>query len=90
MDVPHYQGRELASIAECLEETGIDLLKGFLKCNPKLRVSSIEALNHKYFSAFPPEIYDLHDSKSIFSIPTLRLSAEEFMRHPSALQNENV
>ena len=89
INIPNYPGRDLASMATRLDEQGIDLLKKFLKCNPNLRISSAEAMRHKYFKSFPVEIYDLHDSASIFSIPKLRLSKEVSYNHP-ILQNVNV
>lgn len=90
IDIPHFKGRDLATIATRLDANGIDLMSKFLKCNPNSRISSSEALEHKYFGILPPEIYNLHDSVSILSLPTLNLVPEEFARQSIALQNVDV
>uniref|UniRef100_A0A6G1SCA4 cyclin-dependent kinase n=1 Tax=Aceria tosichella TaxID=561515 RepID=A0A6G1SCA4_9ACAR len=79
INIPHYPGRSLAAITPRLSgnpHDEIDLLGMLLKCNPKHRISSSDALHHKYFSSLPSAIHDLADSESIFSLPGVRMTSE--------------
>lgn len=61
---------------------GVDLLRKLLKCEPNLRISSIDAMNHNYFSTLPEEVYKLSDCQSIFSIESIKLVPEEMIEPP--------
>lgn len=53
LKLPQYPGIDIAVLASSLASDGIDLLKGFLKCNPNSRISSIDAMKHSYFHPLP-------------------------------------
>lgn len=76
LNLPNYPGRDLKTLAPRLEDSGIDLLKYFLKCNPRSRISAQEAMYHTYFNSLPSAIHNLSDSESIFSLSSIRLSKE--------------
>lgn len=76
LNIPKYPGRDLKSLVPRLGDSGIDLLKKFLECNPLFRVSADKAMLHHYFCDLPGEIHSLADCESIFSIPSIKLSKE--------------
>lgn len=76
LNIPAYPGRDLKTLVPRLEDRGIDILRSFLKCNPSYRISAQDAMSHQYFDDLPQAIHSLPDNKSIFSIPSIKLSEE--------------
>ncbi|XP_004851264.1 cyclin-dependent kinase 15 isoform X2 [Heterocephalus glaber] len=54
------------------EDLASQMLKGF----PRARVSAQEALVHEYFSALPPQLFQLPDEESLFTVSDVRLKPE--------------
>jgi serine/threonine protein kinase len=71
--IRQYSRMDMATLVPRLDADGIDLLSGFLKYNPKLRLSAHDAIVHKYFSTFPSSVYSLDNSKSSHSINSISI-----------------
>ena len=57
------------------EDSSKDLLEMLLKYEPDERLSCQDAYKHSYFTKnLPPEIYDLSDITSIFSLENVKMS----------------
>ncbi|XP_010614438.1 cyclin-dependent kinase 15 isoform X1 [Fukomys damarensis] len=54
------------------EDLASRMLKGF----PRARVSAQEALVHEYFRALPPQLFQLPDEESLFTVSGVRLKPE--------------
>lgn len=74
--LPNFPGRDLRSLAPRLDNSGIDLLRRMLTCNPHARIAATEAMTHQYFSSILDRLQRLPDCKSIFSVPSIRLAEE--------------
>ena len=74
--LPFYPGEPLQRFVQRLDADGIDLLDKFLRYNPLSRTSAQEAMKHRYFSAYPPEIHQLEPSKSLFDLPGISLTKD--------------
>ncbi|EDV28985.1 uncharacterized protein TRIADDRAFT_20204, partial [Trichoplax adhaerens] len=61
------KGEPLRNRAPRLEADGLDLLAKFLQYKAKSRISSADAMKHKYFDCFGPEVQILKDSKILFN-----------------------
>lgn len=76
LDLPHFIGRDLRTLVPRLNDNGIDLLRKMLTCNPQSRIAAGDAITHQYFGTLPNILLDLSESKSIFSVPAIRLVDE--------------
>ncbi|XP_063093328.1 cyclin-dependent kinase 15 isoform X3 [Cavia porcellus] len=54
------------------EDLASRMLKGF----PRARVSARAALDHEYFQALPPQLFQLLDEESLFTVSGVRLKPE--------------
>uniref|UniRef100_A0A8C2URJ9 Cyclin dependent kinase 15 n=1 Tax=Chinchilla lanigera TaxID=34839 RepID=A0A8C2URJ9_CHILA len=54
------------------EDLASQMLKGF----PRARVSAQDALDHEYFRALPPQLFQLLDEESLFTVSGVRLKPE--------------
>lgn len=86
ISLPNFPGRDLRSLTPRLEDSGVDLLRRMLTCNPLARIAASDAMNHQYFSCISDKLHKLPDSKSIFSLPSIRL-AEELQPYKAHLPN---
>jgi len=65
----------LSRIQMRLDDSSKDLLEMLLKYEPDERLSCQDAYKHSYFTKnLPPEIYDLNDITSIFSLENVKMS----------------
>lgn len=71
-------------LAPRLDVDGVNLLASYLKYNPKLRASAAESLRHKFFSCFPPKVYELDNNQSIFDVPNVALSKDPGYKRTNA------
>ncbi|XP_030065185.1 cyclin-dependent kinase 15 [Microcaecilia unicolor] len=53
-----------------------DLATRMLKCCPRDRISAGNALHHDFFSTLPPQLYQLPDARSVFTVPGVTLEPE--------------
>lgn len=76
--IPHYDGRDLSTMAQRLDMAGVKLLTCLLRCNPESRILSHQAIKHEYFTqVLPADIHQLDNSSSIYSLVGVELVAEE-------------
>ncbi|XP_076358508.1 cyclin-dependent kinase 17-like isoform X3 [Tachypleus tridentatus] len=73
---PQYQPEPLLNRVPRLDCEGLDLLTKFLKYNPKIRVSAVEAMQHSYFESLGPGIHKLPNTTSIFTLSGIQLSRD--------------
>ncbi|XP_073994644.1 cyclin-dependent kinase 17-like isoform X2 [Rhodnius prolixus] len=66
----------LLTRAPRLHHDGVTLLASFLPYEARERISASEAMKHAYFKCLGPEVHELSDTTSIFSIPTIQLTAD--------------
>ncbi|XP_064488020.1 cyclin-dependent kinase 16-like isoform X2 [Ornithodoros turicata] len=71
---PRYGGEPLGSKVPRVGGDGARLLLQFLKFEPKMRISALEAMKHPYFDSLGPNIHKLPDTASIFTIPGVQLN----------------
>ncbi|XP_064465931.1 cyclin-dependent kinase 14-like [Ornithodoros turicata] len=55
-----------------------EIANRFLQLRPQCRISAADGLRHQYFADIPPQVYDLPDQASIFTIPGCKLSPETY------------
>lgn len=98
-DLPHYQDYyyscfliprheiQLCIIVSMLTaiEFGEEFANSLLQFEPTSRLSAMEAMKHPMFGRLPKEIHGLPDSKSIFSIKSIKLMPEENAPSPVGL-----
>lgn len=76
LKLPFYPGEPLQRFALRLDADGIDLLENFLRYNPLSRISAQDAMKHRYFSSYPPEVHQLEPSQSLFDLPGISLAKD--------------
>lgn len=74
--LPFYFGEPLSHLASRLDPTAIDLLDKFLRYNPQSRISARDAMMHKVFSCYPPEIHALGPLQSILDLNEISLTKD--------------
>eukprot|EP00050_Salpingoeca_kvevrii_P010608 m.9405 g.9405 ORF g.9405 m.9405 type:complete len:407 (+) comp2970_c0_seq1:150-1370(+) len=68
---PVYAPQDITAYVPRLERSGVELLKSFLKFDPRERLSAETAMKHKYFACYGPEATKLSPTMSVFSVPTV-------------------
>ncbi|KAG8197888.1 hypothetical protein JTE90_020267 [Oedothorax gibbosus] len=63
-------------VTERREESAVDLIHRMLEYNPRKRISAFEAMKHVYFKSLGPEVHNLSDTASIFTVPGITLEKE--------------
>ncbi|XP_046860407.1 cyclin-dependent kinase 14-like [Xenia sp. Carnegie-2017] len=73
-----HNGKRLSTvIPEFKSDTvGQDLIRRFLRFEPKRRVSAEDALKHPYFQDLPRAVFNLPGRFSIFTIPEIEMISE--------------
>lgn len=56
-----------------LDHDAQDLVHKFLMYDAKERISAADAMRHPYFNSLGPEVHELSDTQSIFSLPHIRI-----------------
>ncbi|KAH0794921.1 CMGC family protein kinase [Histomonas meleagridis] len=56
VELPHYEGSNLAAMMSGADPLLIDLVLRMLRFDPMKRISAKEALNHPYFDGIIPEM----------------------------------
>ncbi|CAF3523228.1 unnamed protein product [Rotaria sordida] len=74
--LPFYYGEPLSRVISRLDQNGIDLLEKFLRYNPNSRISARDAMTHKFFSCYPPEIHTLGPLQSILDLDEISLTKD--------------
>jgi serine/threonine protein kinase len=74
--LPFSFGEPLSHLASRLDPTAIDLLDKFLRYNPQSRISARDAMMHKVFSCYPPEIHALGPLQSILDLNEISLTKD--------------
>ncbi|RWS31586.1 cyclin-dependent kinase 17-like protein [Leptotrombidium deliense] len=73
---PQYNPEPLINRVPRLDSEGLDLLKGFLKFEPRSRSTASQSMKHGYFYSMGPQLHKLSDTQSIFSVPGIHLSRD--------------
>ncbi|RWS03433.1 cyclin-dependent kinase 17-like protein, partial [Dinothrombium tinctorium] len=73
---PHYYPEPLVNRVPRLDNEGLDLLKSFLKFEPRNRITASQAMKHNYFNSLGTQIHKLPDTASIFSVPGINLTRD--------------
>lgn len=60
---------------EQLDNDALDLVHKFLKYEAKSRISAANAMRHLYFNSLGPQVHELSDIQSIFSLPHIKLTS---------------
>ncbi len=76
LKLPFYYGESLNYLAPRLDQNGIDLLDKFLRYNPQSRISAHNAMFHKVFSSYPPQIHALEPLQSILDLNEISLTKD--------------
>ncbi len=76
LKIPFYFGEPLNRLATRLDHNGIDLLEKFLRYNPLSRISAHDAMMHKFFSCFPPDIHKLEPLQSVLDLNEIYLTKD--------------
>jgi cyclin-dependent kinase 17 len=74
--LPYYYGEPLMHLAPRLDSNAIDLLEKFLRYNPNSRISAHDAMLHKFFSCYPPEIHTLAPLQSVLDLNEILLTKD--------------
>ncbi|KAK9497737.1 hypothetical protein O3M35_004402 [Rhynocoris fuscipes] len=69
---------------------GVALLASFLPYEAKERLSASEAMKHPYFNSLGPEVHELSDTSSIFSIPTIQLTPDRCISKNSKNRRQSM
>ena len=86
-----FNGEPLSRLVPRLNESGIDLCYKFLRYNPCSRISAREAMMHKFFSSYPPEVHTLGSLKSVLDLDEISLTKDHGLRFlPSTLMKAAV
>ena len=85
---PKYLHEPLRNLVPRLDPVGLSLLTGFLLYNSSTRKRAQDALNHPYFYSLGPEVFQLPDTNSIFSLDDIELQRDPGQRPQSSNQAE--
>jgi len=76
LKLPFYYGESLSRLASRLDSTAIDLLETCLRYNPQYRISARDAMMHKFFSCYPPEVHTLGPLQSLLDVDGISLTKD--------------
>lgn len=60
---------------EQMDSDALDLVQKFLMYDAKQRISAANAMRHPYFNSLGPQVHELSDTQSIFSLPHIKLTS---------------
>lgn len=86
LQIPFFFGEPLNRSASRLDTIGLDLFEKFLRYDPLSRISARDAMFHKFFSCYPPEIHTLEPLQSVLDLNDIYLTKD----HGSKLLTSSI